>query len=155
MFSKTTVKFILPSLVWLFKGISNGSFCFKHSINCFPMWCLYLALFGFQQSFQYCLSWYLETKCLARQVHNGMGEQLANGLGSKGSKWGSMRLPTSHGGFLQDSILGPVLFNICINNLDTGVECTVSYSDLQLGGVVDSFKGREAWRETSADERAE
>lgn len=65
-----------------------------------------------------------------------------------------MRLLASHGGFLQNSILGPVLFNIFINNLDT-VECTVSNSDLQLRGVMESFKGREAWREISADERAE
>lgn len=58
----------------------------KASINCFPTWCLYLALFGFQQSSQYCLPWYHEPKCLARQVHNGMGEQLAGGLHSQGSK---------------------------------------------------------------------
>lgn len=79
-------------------------------------------------------------------VQNGMGEQLADRLGSKGSKWGAMRLLASHGGFLQDSILGPVLFNIIINNLDTGVECTLTNSYVQLEGVVDSFKDREAWQ---------
>lgn len=57
-----------------------------------------------------------------------------------------MRLLASHGGFLQDSILGPVLFNVIINNLDTGVECTLSNSYVQLEGVVDSFKDREAWQ---------
>jgi len=67
------------------------------------------------------------------------------------SPWRTSITPISVGRTTQSSIpqglvVGPVVFNIFVSDMDSGIECTLSKSadDIKLRGVVNTLEGRDA-----------
>lgn len=77
------------------------------------------------------------TQCMNNWLNNWLSDYVCS---KDYSKWDYIRLAASR--LPQGSILGTVLFNVFVNDLDAGVKCTGSKfaDDTELGGAVNFLK---------------